>query len=107
MKEAAYFAAGVVAIWAYVLILMPARPGSGSAPLTDWQGPAWSAVRAAAYDPATQVLRLRMASGEVYQSCGVPETCFAGLLRSAEKGAYFDRFIRPRYCTERIAPRGV
>ena len=48
-----------------------------------------------------------MASGEVYQSCGVPETCFAGLLRSAEKGAYFDRFIRPRYCTERIAPRGV
>jgi hypothetical protein len=102
MRTALCLLGTVVLGWAYVLWLVPGQPGQGRGDALAWEGPKWNAVRAASYDPDTQVLTIRFASGQGYRYRDVPPECLAGFLRSAAKCAYFERYIRHTYPAERL-----
>lgn len=61
-----------------------------------------SNLRAAAYDPATQVLTIEFRSGRAYAYSAVPQNVYAGLLAAGSHGRYFNRWIRDRYGTRRL-----
>jgi hypothetical protein len=54
-------------------------------------------LRAAAYDPTTQVLTIEFRSGSAYTYKPVPQNVYAGLLAAGSHGRYFHRWIRGRY----------
>jgi hypothetical protein len=61
-----------------------------------------SNLRAAAYDPATQILTIEFRSGGAYTYDGVPANVYAGLLAAGSHGRYFRQWIRNRYQYRRI-----
>lgn len=61
-----------------------------------------SNLRAAAYDPSTNILTIEFRNGGAYTYSGVPQMVYAGLLAAGSHGRYFQRWIRNRYRYQRI-----
>lgn len=61
-----------------------------------------SAIRDIDYAPNERRLRVRFASGAVYDYEGVPLTISEGFLAAESKGRYFARRIRDRYTYRRV-----
>jgi hypothetical protein len=59
-------------------------------------------LRAAAYDPTSQVLTIEFQGGGAYTYNAVPENIYTGLLAAGSHGRYFHRWIRGRYRYRRI-----
>ncbi len=56
-----------------------------------------SAIRAIGYDATTSFLKITFSEGHTYDSCGVPEHVFNGLLDAPSKGRYYNDHIRGFY----------
>jgi len=54
------------------------------------------------HDPDTNILEVRFHNGRVYHHFLVPRSEYQALLNAESIGAYFNRFIRPRYRSTRI-----
>lgn len=105
---------------------LPARPGprvpipaalppSGPIALPTWTGGGLSVpslpgsvtlrssnLRAASYDARTQTLTIEFYRGRTYVYTGVSENVYAGLIRAASHGRYFNQWIRGRYVYRRV-----
>lgn len=55
-----------------------------------------SAIRAVGYDGHTLAVQFTT-SDTVYTHHGVPYSVYAGLMRAASKGTYYNQYIRGRY----------
>jgi hypothetical protein len=60
-------------------------------------------LRAAGYDDATGILRIRFVTGRLYDYLDVPREDWAGLQAASSKGRYFNFHIRGRYRYRRLA----
>lgn len=60
-----------------------------------------SNLRTVGYDAATHTLEIAFHSGGVYVYDRVPADVYAGLMRAASHGQYFDRNIKGRYAFRR------
>jgi hypothetical protein len=58
-----------------------------------------SVLKSAGYDPATAVLELEFASGDIYRYFAVPPSVFKALIDDDSPGAYFNKSISDRYPT--------
>ncbi|CAN5464052.1 hypothetical protein BH09ACT4_BH09ACT4_03190 [soil metagenome] len=58
-----------------------------------------SVVTTAGYDPATAVLDLEFASGDVYRYFAIPPSVFRALVDADSPGAYFNTHINDKYPT--------
>jgi hypothetical protein len=58
-----------------------------------------SVLKSAGYDPATALLELEFASGDVYRYFAVPPSVFAALIDADSPGAYFNTHISDKYPT--------
>ena len=58
-----------------------------------------SVLKSAGYDPATALLELEFASGDVYRYFAVPPSVFRALVDDDSPGAYFNQHISDRYPT--------
>jgi hypothetical protein len=61
-------------------------------------------VPSAGYDPAQQTLELEFEGGRIYRYEQVPESVYAWLLRTRNKGAYVARMISPVYSYREVTP---
>ena len=56
-----------------------------------------SAIVAIGYDRTNARMKIQFVEGNAYDFCGVPECVYAGLLKAASKGSYYNERIRNRY----------
>jgi hypothetical protein len=58
-----------------------------------------SVVKAAGYDPATAVLELEFASGDIYRYFAIPPSLHRALIEAESPGAFFNQNISDKYPT--------
>jgi hypothetical protein len=104
MKMLKFVTVSVLFTAAYVFLAAQARESRPAAAILRWQAPGWSMFREATYNPATEVLWIRFASGREYVYRGVPAACSTAFFESPEKGVFFNRNIRRCFASVRLDP---
>lgn len=61
-----------------------------------------SVLASVGYEPGTQVLEIEFSSGRIYRYRGVSAELHAWLMRSPQKGGFFNRMIDGKFEFERI-----
>lgn len=61
-----------------------------------------SVIKAAGYDPATNVMRVELHSGKVYDHTDVPMEKFAAFLGSGSHGTFWNKRIRNQYTVKPV-----
>lgn len=56
-----------------------------------------SAIAAIGYEPETQRMRVRFATGRSYDFCRVPRDVYERFMQSSSKGTFYNDRIRGRY----------
>lgn len=62
-----------------------------------------TSLRSVGYDGESRVLEVEFRGGHVYQYWDVPPQRHRGLMRAVSKGRYFNRWVRERFPTVKVA----
>lgn len=96
--------------WIAIVVLVAAAPRMEGAhepldrdsPVIGCDDPAWSPFCEVSYSPSTGALWICFACGCEYVYLSVPPECFRRFARSAAKGMFFNRHIRPFFSGQRL-----
>ncbi|HEX2678913.1 MAG TPA: KTSC domain-containing protein [Polyangiales bacterium] len=61
-------------------------------------------LRSVGYESTTRALEIEFQNGRIYTYDGVPREAYEWLMRTRDKGGYFNRMIRDRYATRDVTP---